>query len=385
VIAEHSSFAGAAMVVRSANGAYALVGYSGIDGATAGALDALAQRLPATAFAAGEAESGSAGNSPSNSLVPGSAALDLDLTPWLIPGDDLERLGLTRIGAVPMHGPIPSPDNAAEGALLLTDPRVPIATLRADDMLPIEILAGRLQAARAQALMLGKLIESERFAGVGQLATNVAQQLNNPLTVILGYSALLEESVPSGIDQRGAEAISIEARRMKSILERLARFSRLSTERFHSFSIAELVTDIEQMLRTDFLRHSVEFRLTVEPSLPSIFGNTHQIRQALLHATRHAIESVLRVEPNQEKSVRIEVSASTVEEGRVQILIAHSGPGFAHPERAFESLASGFAGSESPGIGLSLTAAIVREHRGQITAVNHQPTGAAVLIDLPVS
>ena len=60
----------------------------------------------------------------------------------------------------------------------------------ADDLLPLEILAGRLQAARAQALMLGKLIDSERFAGVGQLANNVAQQLNNPLTVILGYSAL---------------------------------------------------------------------------------------------------------------------------------------------------------------------------------------------------
>jgi len=135
----------------------------------------------------------------------------------LIPGDDLERLHLTRVAAMPMLGS----DNTTEGVLLLTDSRVPMESLRADDLLPLEILAGRMQAARTQAMMLGKLIESERFAGVGQLATNVAHQLNNPLTVILGYSALLEESTPEGPARRGAEAIGTEARRMKGILERL--------------------------------------------------------------------------------------------------------------------------------------------------------------------
>jgi signal transduction histidine kinase len=370
MIVEHSRFSCAAMVVRNASGAYTLVGYAGMDGATAGALDVLAQRLPLTCFA-----------SEGQSLVANSKSLDLDLSPWLTPGDDLERLQLTRIGAVPMLGP----DNSAEGAILLTGMRAPLKTLRADDLLPLEILAGRLQAARAQAMMLGKLIESERFAGVGQLANNVAQQLNNPLTVVLGYSALLEESVPPGADRRGAEAISVEAHRMKGILERLSRFSRFSTERFNSFSVVDLITDIEQMHRPDFLRHSIEFRLTVESDLPQIFGNAHQIRQALLHATQYAIDSVLRVGANQEKSVRIEATSPASEETRVRILIAHSGHGFLHPERAFDSLSSGFSGSESTGIGLSLCAAIVREHRGNITAVNYEPTGASVILDLPIS
>jgi len=369
MIVEHSHFAGISMVVRIPSGAYALVGYAGIDGATAGALDTMVQRLPATCFEGG-----------GQPLVAGSTSLDLDLTRWLTPGDDLESLRLTRVGAVPMLGP----DNTAEGALLLTSPRVPIDTLRADDLLPLEILAGRLQAARAQALLLGKLIESERFAGVGQLATNVAQQLNNPLTVILGYSALLEEAVPQGPDRRGAEAISVEARRMKSILERLSRFSKLTAERFNSFSVSDLIGDIEQLLRTDFLRHSIEFRQIVAPHLPPIFGNTHQIRQALLHAIQFAIESVQRLSPNQEKSIRVEATAPTSEHAGVRIMIIHSGQGFANPERAFDSPSSTFS-SETVGIGLSLCAAIVREHRGQISAVNLTPTGAALIIDLPIS
>jgi signal transduction histidine kinase len=370
MIVEHSCFTSAAMVVRNATGAYKLVGYAGMDGATAGALDSLAQRLPGDCFA-GRGQS----------LVADSKSLTLDLTPWLTPGDDLERLRLTRIGAVPMLGP----DNSAEGAILINAPRMPLTTLRADDMLPMEILSGRLQAARAQALMLGKLIDSERFAGVGQLANNVAQQLNNPLTVILGYSALLEESTPAGAEHRGAETISAEARRMKGILERLSRFSRLSTERFNSFSVVDLITDIEQMHRPDFLRNSIEFRLSVAPDIPAIFGNAHQIRQALLHATQYAIDSVLRVGPNVEKSVHIEATAPASEDGRVHILISHSGQGFAHPERAFDSLSSGFAGSESTSIGLSLCAAIVREHRGNISAANLEPVGATIILDLPIS
>jgi two-component system NtrC family sensor kinase len=392
MIVEHSLFASAAMVVRGANSNYNLVGYAGMDGATAGALDSLAQRLPPTCFApALEPEEAPAPDSPQSqaqhkTLVPGSSSLDLDLHPWLTPGDDLERMHLTRVGAVPMLGP----DNTPEGALLLTGLRVPAHTLRADDLLPIEVLAGRLQAARAQAMMLGKLIESERFAGVGQLATNVAQQLHNPLTVILGYSALLEESNSkgpgvgsgAGMDHRGIEAISLEARRMKNILERLSRFSRLSTERFNAFSVADLIADIEQLHRTDFLRHSIEFRLNAPSTLPNIFGNAHQIRQALLHAMQFAIEGAIRVGPNQEKAVRIEASS---EDSHVMILIGHSGQGFPHPDRVFDSLATGFAGSEASGIGLSLCAAIVREHRGNISAVNYQPTGAAVIMDLPVS
>jgi signal transduction histidine kinase len=366
LIVEHSQFSGSALVVRGVSGSFMLVGFAGMDGATAGALDALAQRLPPSCFA----ESG-------HSLVEDSLSMDLDLSPWLTPGDDLERLRLTRVGAVPML----SHDNSADGALLLIGSRAPLETLRADDLLPLEILAGRVQAARAQALMLGKLIESERFAGVGQLANNVAQQLNNPLTVILGYSALMEEAA-AGTDRKGAEAIVVEARKMRAILERLSRFSKISAERFNSFSVMDLLADIEQLHRTDFLRHSIEFRLTSPGNLPNIFGNAHQIRQALLHAMQFAIDSVIRISPNEEKSVQIEAST---EDGRVQILVRHSGPGFPFPERAFDSLSSGFTGTETTGIGLSLCAAIVREHRGNITAINYDPTGSAVLIELPVS
>jgi signal transduction histidine kinase len=142
----------------------------------------LAQRLPSNCFA----------NEGEPLVARQQVIWNLDLSPWLTPGDDLERLRLTRIGAVPMLRPGQhcGRRSPAHRSARPCKPCAPTTCC------PSRYLAGRLQAARAQALMLGKLIDSERFAGVGQLANNVAQQLNNPLTVILGYSALLEESTP---------------------------------------------------------------------------------------------------------------------------------------------------------------------------------------------
>jgi len=367
MLVKESCFSRAAMVVPMPSGFFKLVGYAGMDGATAAALDAMAQRMPPDRFHIG-----------AEPAVDDSNVLQVDLEPWLLPGDDLERLRLTRVCVLPMR----SADSSLEGALLLAGPSIPLETLRPDDLLPLEVLAGRIQAARALSMMLGKLIDSERLAGLGQLAGNVAQQLNNPLTVILGYASLLEESMQSGPEHRGAEAISIEAMRMKGILERLSRFSKLGAERFQSFSIADLIADVELLLRNDFLRYSIEFRTAVEPGLPEIFGNAHQIRQALLHMVQFAIEAVQRAAPNQARAIRIEAGLA---ESMVRVVLTHSGAKFPYPDRVFDSFSTGFSGNESTGLGLSLCAAIVRDHRGLIQAVNHEPTGASIVIDLPVS
>ena len=76
-------------------------------------------------------------------------------------------------------------------------------------------------------MMLEKLVEAEKFVGLGQLAANVTRQLNNPLTVILGYASLLDETEDLNPQAHKAiEAILNEARHMRLTLESLARMSR---------------------------------------------------------------------------------------------------------------------------------------------------------------
>jgi signal transduction histidine kinase len=377
-IVANSRFAQAALLLQS-SGRFHLAGAAGLDKATARALGDLAGRIPATGFL-------SPGSAPL--AVAHSQTLRLDLAPWLSPGDDLQRLRFTSALAVPMVG-----RTGTEGTLLLAgmrrssdgDPIGPSKdTLRTDDLLPIEMLTARLQATRSQTMMLEKLIDSEKFAGLGQLAGNVTQQLNNPLTVILGYASLLEETAALDPQERkGVESILSEARRMRSTLESLTRISRPYGDQLTAVSVAELLGDMEQLHRPEFLHRSIEFRMSIAPALPKVQCSPQQLRQAVLHCLQFAIEAVdsQNVAPasTEPKTIRLE---ATSEGNLVQILVAHSGPGFLDPDRAFDPFFQSQATGETAGLGLSLCATILREHNGRASAVNFEPHGAAILLEL---
>jgi C4-dicarboxylate-specific signal transduction histidine kinase len=354
-----------------------------MDAAVAAALDELAVRLPVETFLA-------EGSAPP--AVEHSVTRALDLTTWLRPGDDLKRLHFTSVLAVPLTG-----RSVTEGALLLSGMRkAPVRSLpgmlpnqqddplRADDLLPIEMLTSRLQATRSQTMMLEKLIDSEKFAGLGQLAGNVTQQLNNPLTVILGYASLLEET--SSLDpqeRRGIESILTEARRMRATLESLTRISRPQNGQFTAVSVAEMLTDMEQLHQSEFLQRSIEFQMSIAPGLPRVRCHAQQLRQAVLHCLQFAIDAVeskhLAPATGEAKTVRLEATASG---DLVQIYISHSGAPFLHPDRAFDPFVPAQATGEMAGLGLSLCATIMRDHNGRATAMNLGPRGAAILLEL---
>ena len=377
LVREHSRFRQAALLLEN-GGSFRLAGSAGFDEATEQALGVLASRISPAGFL--DIDS-------TPPAVEQSKTLELDLMQWLSPGDDLKRLGFTNALAVPMRGRA-----STEGALLLAGLRpIEVASrsvahddLRADDLLPIEMLAARLQATRSQTMMFEKLIDSEKFAGLGQLAANVAHHLNNPLTVILGYASLLEETVAMGAPERkGVESILTESRRMRSTLESLSRISRPQTDQLSAVSVSEMLADMGQLYRNDFLQRSIEFRMNIAPGLPRVLCSSHQLRQAVLQCLQYSIAAVeghgCDVVGDQPRTIRLE---ATSEGPLVQIMVAHTGACFASPERAFDPFTPGQVCGENGGLGLSLCATILRDHNGRASAMNLEPQGAAIVLEL---
>ncbi|MGA2252178.1 sensor histidine kinase [Terracidiphilus sp.] len=367
-VAENSRFAQVAMLCQQPSGAYRINGSMGLDLATIAALDALARRIPADGFLA-------VGANPL--AVEGAQTVQLDLEPLLSPGDDLRRLHFTSVLAVPMRGP-----SGAEGALLLAGMRrgEPLA---ADDLLPVELLAARLQAVRGMTHMQEQLIDAEKFAVVGHLAGSVSQQLHNPLTVILGYASLLADSKHLDVSERkGMEAILSGARTMRSTLESLQRVVRPPGAQLAAVSVTELLTDMERLYRPEFQRRSIEFRFDVAPDLPRVMCQPQPLRQVVLHSLQFAIAAV-EASTNNRRSVRLE---ATAEGSQVQILVAHSGASFEDPARAFDPFADmrPVLGEvrDAASLGLSLCASILKENNGRASAVNLDPHGAAILLEL---
>ena len=365
-IVSNSRFKQAALVLLQSSGHYRVAGASGFDDATINALEALVTRIPVPGFL-------EPGSSPA--AVEHSLALSLDLSPFLVPGDDLTRLKLTTVQAIPLRG-----RTSTEGAIFLTGVENSKEPVSAVDLLPLEVLASRLQSVRGQTMMLEKLIEAEKFVGLGQLAGNVTRQLNNPLTVILGYASLLDETEDLNPQAHKAiEAILNEARHMRLTLESLARMSRPQGDQIASISVTELLNDLEQLHRSEFVQRSIDFRVHIAPALPRIIGNAQQVRQAVLYALQFAMEAVEKLDTTNEKSVRLEAVA---EKNQVQILVAHSGAKFLVPARAFDPFVPEPAGDDSSSLGLSMCASILRENNGKASAMNFEPRGAGILLEL---
>jgi len=377
IVVKHSRFNQAALLLES-EGRYRLAGSAGIDVATATGFDDLARRISVEGFLAPDSTPAAAKNTMTRRL---------DLTPWLVRGDSLERAHLTSVLAVPMWG-----RTRAEGALLLREfsleDKHPAARessdFGADDLLPIEMLVTRMQATRSQTMLFEKLIDAEKYASVGQLAGNVTQQLNNPLTVILGYGTLLEESAAlADHDRKAVTAIVTEARRIRSTLESLSRVSREHADLPSAISVAELLADIEQLYRADFVQRSIEFQVNIDPSLPRVMCGAQQLRQAVVHCLQYAIGALERENPatplDLSKTIRLEAASDG---GVVKISVSHSGVGFMNQERAFDPFVASQTGNETAGLGLSLCATILSDQNGRASAVNLDPRGAAIILEL---
>jgi signal transduction histidine kinase len=365
-IAEASRFRQAAIIVHSPEGRFRLAGQAGMDGALVCALDALAQRTT-------DEKVKNAGIF--SKQVIGHLVL-ADLTPLMIPGDELLQINFREAHAIAVRGR----ERELLGALLLAGLREPEEPLLTEEVLPLELLAARIGATREQQMLLRRLLQSERLAGLGQLAGGVAHELNNPLTVVTGYAELMMENEGATHDQ--AVVILNEARRMKQIIDSLIRFRKAAPLSRGPVSLELLLRDTERVARRDLEEAHIDWQLRIAESLPHVLADRDQIRQVFLQVVKNAIGSMDASPDGMDRLLTVEASPAG---HSLHVTFSDNGPGFANPARVFDPFYTTRDQGEGIGLGLSICYSIIREHGGQISAVNLQPRGAAVVIELPAA
>ena len=367
-IASVSRFRQAGVIVRSPEGRFWLAGQAGMDGALAGALDALARRTTDERLRAVDEER-------FFTHEIGHLVL-LDLQPLMEPGDELLQMNFREAHVIGIR----ARDGRLLGALLLAGLREAEGPLQVEEVLPLELLVARIGASREHQGLLRRLMQAERLAGLGQLAGGVAHELNNPLTVVTGYAELLAEGEETSARDQ-ALVILNEARRMKQIIESLMRFRKASPAGRSAIALGLLLRDVERLTRHDLDNARIALQVRIPDDLPRVRADGEQMRQVFLQVMKNAISSLEETPEDGERRLSVEA----VSMGRaVQVMFSDSGPGFAEPHRAFDPFFTTRHPGEGVGLGLSVCYSIVREHGGEISAVNLHPHGAAVVIELPV-
>jgi two-component system NtrC family sensor kinase len=367
-ITDVSRFAQAAIFLRNPGGTFRLAGQAGLTGAQAASLDGVARQL--TDERAQEIRR------PEKAGQEGIRLVTLDLTRVMRPEDEPVLDGFQKVRVLGIR----VREGGWQGAVLLGSPRDEEEPLQPQDLMPLELLVARIGSAREHALLLRRLMQSERLAGLGQLASSVAHELNNPLTAVTGYAELLAESQDAEVGER-AGIILNEARRMKKIVESLVRFRKLTPAGRSPVSVELLLRDIEKLARHDLESARVELELRIAKELPRAMGDGEQIRQVFLQLVRNASIALEELPENEPRRLMVDVSRKG---NCVRTAFTDNGPGFPDPSRAFDPFLTTRHSGEGVGLGLSLCYSIVHEQGGEISAENVPPRGARVTVDLPM-
>lgn len=248
----------------------------------------------------------------------------------------------------------------------------------------------QLEQAQAQ------LVQSEKLSAIGQLAAGVAHELNNPLGGILGYAQFtlekLSKNLPENTSRKEIDSyvryvtdIEAQARRCKTIVQNLLRFSRSSqTLDLEEVDINKTVEETVSFVGHQLKLSQIGLEVSLDPNLPMIQGNAGQLQQVF---TNLIINGMHASEPDSIITIVSRFSPALGEfGGAVELLFVDHGCGIKEEDmkKIFEPFFTTKEIGKGTGLGLSVSYGIIKAHQGEITVTSKTGEGTTFTIILPV-
>jgi PAS domain S-box-containing protein len=223
---------------------------------------------------------------------------------------------------------------------------------------------------------------SSRLASVGELASGVAHEINNPLTAVIGYSQFLldKKDVPRDV-QKDLKAINEGAQRVSGIVKRLLAFARQTKPVRTHVDINSLISDILELRYYYLKANNITITTALDPALPIIMADAAQLQQVFLNLIVNA-ETEMKQARNKGKLL---IKTERVN-GNIHISFKDNGPGIpeANLQKIFDPFFTTREVGEGTGLGLSVCYGIVKEHDGRIWAESEPGKGATFVVELPI-
>jgi signal transduction histidine kinase len=225
----------------------------------------------------------------------------------------------------------------------------------------------------------------DRRAAMGELATSLAHEINQPLNAILqnaGAARMMVDS--SGGDALGEvreilEDIRKDDLRASEIIRRMRGLLRKQELELVPLNLADLAIDTMMLVESDARSRHIALEVDLDGALLPAFGDRVHLQQVLLNLLLNAMDAVATT-PENRRGIRI---GFVRPEGRVGIAVRDNGTGIATDQigRVFEPFFT--TKGEGMGMGLAIARSIIEWHSGRIVAENNDGGGATVWFDLP--
>ena len=224
-----------------------------------------------------------------------------------------------------------------------------------------------------------QLVQSEKLASLGQLVGGAAHELNNPLTAMLGYSELLANTGLSPEQRALADKISLQARRIRTLIASLLSFAKQSPAAKSETDINVVVSAALKLCQPQIQSARVRLSTNIAQSLPRVSGDSNQLMQVFSHIINNAAHAL------SDRGDGVLTVETRVESGKVIIEFADNGPGMSDPGKVFDPFYTTRPVGQGTGLGLSMCYGIIEEHGGKISCHNRDQGGASFVVELPAS
>jgi two-component system NtrC family sensor kinase len=169
-----------------------------------------------------------------------------------------------------------------------------------------------------------------------------------------------------------------QAQRTQRLVQNLLSFARQRKPEKKQVNIRQVLDDTLALRDFDLNLHNIKVTCNVAPDLPAVVADAHQMEQVFLNVINNAVDAMLEHEQGGTLSVK-----GYAQTGRACIEFRDSGPGIREPKKVFDPFYTTKGVGKGTGLGLSICYGIVKEHGGDIVALNSPEGGALFRILLP--